>query len=299
MHSSLRAGSASAPTAVPIASQTSIGTVRLTVADLPRATRFYEQVLGLQALEGEDGRIALTAGGDRVLVELHGDPSAAPRDPRAPGLFHMAILVPDRPALAMALARADSAGRPLTGASDHLVSEALYLADPEGNGIEVYCDRPRDQWPRRDGSLEMATLPLDVGDLLDELEGAPEVEPLAPSETTIGHVHLQVSDLEQAEAFYAGVLGFDVMVRRYPGALFVAAGGYHHHVGLNTWNSAGAEPARPGSVGLRSFDVVLPSLDELEKVLGSVRVAGVEVEDAGGGFLVHDPFGNGILLRST
>jgi catechol 2,3-dioxygenase len=209
----------------------------------------------------------------------------------------MAILMPDRPQLAMALVRLGQAGWPLSGASDHLVSEALYLSDPDGNGIEIYRDRPREDWPSEDGMVKMATLPLDLRDLLAELDGHTELQPLAPGATTMGHVHLQVSDLAEAESFYSGLLGFDVMVRRYPGALFVSAGGYHHHIGLNTWNSAGAPPGRPGAVGLRSFEILLPTPEELEKLTSRARSAGLELTPASQGFLVRDPFGNGVLLR--
>ncbi len=304
MHSGIEAGSTSAPASESIAPETSVGTVRLTVSDLARSTHFYEHVLGLRAADGENGSVSLSAGGRRVLVELHGDSSAPPLDPRSPGLYHMAILMPDRRELAIALARLGSRRWPLTGASDHLVSEALYLADPDGNGIEIYRDRPREEWTERDGTLAMATLPLDLHDLLAELDGASEVKALAPEGTRMGHVHLQVSDLTRPEAFYSGVLGFDVMVRSYPGALFVSAGGYHHHIGLNTWQSAEAGRRERGAVGLRSFDVLLPTPDELEAVVTRVRAAGIDTQAADGGVLVEDggvlvedPSGNGVLLR--
>src|SRR5205807_7344888 len=147
-----------------------------------------------------------------ALVELHGDPSAAPLDRRAPGLFHLAILLPTRGDLALALARLANARAALDGASDHLVSEALYLSDPDGNGIEIYRDRPRGDWPLRDGELQMATLPLDLDSVLSELGDRTELAPRVPADTRIGHVHLQVSDLERAEQFYSGVLGLDVTV---------------------------------------------------------------------------------------
>ncbi len=195
------------------------------------------------------------------LLSLVGDGSAPPRDPRQTGLYHFAILVPTRRDLAVALVRLAQGGWQLDGASDHLVSEALYLSDPDGNGIEIYRDRPRAEWRRGpDGQLSMATLPLDLDDLLGELQTAP-VDPVGdaqmPDGTRIGHVHLQVAELEQTEAFYAGVLGFDVMVRGYPGALFVAAGGYHHHVGLNTWHSRGGSTPPSGGIGLRAYELKL------------------------------------------
>jgi catechol 2,3-dioxygenase len=206
--------------------------------------------------------------------------------------------MPDRRQLAMSLARLAARRWPLDGASDHLASEALYLSDPEGNGIEIYRDRPREDWPQRDGSLAMDTLPLDLENLLAELGDSTQVEPLAPAGTTMGHVHLQVSDLAQAEEFYVAVLGFEVTVRAYPGALFVSAGGYHHHLGLNTWHSAGSPPAPPGAAGLRSYEVVVPSADELQNVLRRIGDAGLDVSPQSAGHLVRDPFGNGVLLRA-
>lgn len=277
---------------------TSMGTVSLTVADLDRSRGFYERAIGLVSSERDDGAIALGIPGGSPLVELHGDPAAPPLDRSAPGLYHLAILLPDRSELAAAVRRLAQARVALDGASDHLVSEALYLSDPDGNGIEIYRDRPRDEWPVHDGTLQMATMPLDLDSLMGELGGASSVEPAAPSGTRIGHVHLQVSDLGEAERFYSGVLGFDVTVRGYPGALFVSAGGYHHHLGLNTWQSAGSPPAAPGAIGLRSFEIVLPTSEELERVLARVCTAGLEPTGGARGSLVRDPFGNCVLLRA-
>jgi catechol 2,3-dioxygenase len=277
---------------------TALGPVRLTVSDLDRSRAFYERAVGLRATELDDGTIGLGVPAGRPLVELRGD-SAAPRlNRRAPGLYHLAILLPTRLDLAFALARLVQSQWPLDGASDHLVSEALYLSDPDGNGIEIYRDRPRTDWRYDDGQLQMSTLPLDLNDLVGELRGATELQAEVPSGTRIGHVHLQVADLREAEAFYHGVLGFDVVVRGYPGALFVSAGGYHHHIGLNTWHSAGAAPAPAGSVGLRSFTVELPDERELAAVTGRLETAGVATENAYGGVFARDPFTNGVLLTA-
>ena len=278
---------------------TSMGTVRLTVSDLDRSREFYERAIGLRPSELEDGGVGLGADGGPPLVELHGDPSAAPLDRSAPGLFHLAILLPTRVDLAVALARLANARIALDGASDHLVSEALYLSDPDGNGIEIYRDRPREDWGVRDGELQMATLPLDLDSVLNELGDRSKLAQRVPADTRIGHVHLQVSDVDEAERFYSGLLGFDVTVRGYPGALFVSAGGYHHHLGLNTWHSAGSPPAVPGAIGLQSFEIVLPTREELDRVLERVRAAGIEVADVPNGSLIRDPFGNGILLRAA
>jgi catechol 2,3-dioxygenase len=278
---------------------TRMGTVRLTVSELARSRDFYERALGLRSWDLEDGAVAL--GTDEALVELHGDSSARPPDRRAPGLFHLAVLVPTRRDLAFALRRLAEYQWRLDGASDHLVSEALYLSDPDGNGIEIYRDRPRDEWRRVDGQLQMATLPLDLRAVAGELRADDEPQSHAPSGTRIGHTHLQVSELEQTEAFYAGVLGFDVMVRGYPGALFVGAGGYHHHLGLNTWHSAGSAPARGRSVGLRSYEVVLPDAAALDVVLERVSEAGLVIEPVAGrnSRIVRDPSGNAVELRAA
>jgi catechol 2,3-dioxygenase len=278
---------------------TTLGPVRLTVSELDRSRAFYERAIGLRASERDDGTLALGPAGEPPLIELRGD-SAAPRlNRRAPGLYHLAVLVPTRRDLAFALARLAQARWPLDGASDHRVSEALYLSDPDGNGIEIYRDRPREQWPRSGDRLEMATLPLDLDGLIDELRDASELQAHAPAGTRIGHVHLQVADIAEAETFYHGVLGFDVMVRGYPGALFVSAGGYHHHVGLNTWHSAGATPATEGSVGLRSFTVELPSEAERAAVVARVRAAGIPMSDVPEGVLVRDPFGTAVVLTAA
>jgi len=278
---------------------TSLGAVRLTVSDLDRSRAFYEQVIGLSAAEQNDGTLAFGVPGERPVIELRGDPSAPGLDRRATGLYHLAILMPTRLDLAFALARLAEAQWPLDGSSDHLVSEALYLSDPDGNGIEIYRDRPREEWREVNGQLQMSTLPLDLQSLLAELSGATQLQMLAPSGTRIGHVHLQVADLKESEAFYSGILGFEVMVRGYPGALFVSAGGYHHHLGLNTWHSLGATPPEPSAVGLRSYEIMLPSETELQRVLDRVRQAEIPIEPWGKGCLIRDPSGNSVLLRTT
>ena len=284
-----------------IAAGTRMGTVRLTVSDLGRSRAFYEESLGLGARPLADGEIGLGVGDERALVALREDRSATPRDPRATGLFHLAVLLPSRLDLAHALRRLAESRWPLDGASDHLVSEALYLSDPDGNGIEIYRDRPREEWTHGEIGPEMATLPLDLRSLADELETATGPQPEAPAQTTIGHVHLQVAELREIERFYAELLGFDVTVRGYPGALFVSAGGYHHHLGLNTWHSAGSTAPAQGSLGLRSYEILLPDEDELGRVTARLASAGISAEpDAEpGGHLVRDPSGNTALLRAA
>jgi catechol 2,3-dioxygenase len=272
-----------------------IGTVSLTVADPERAQAFYAQTIGLRPVPSDDGAVRLAAGGGPALVELVSDPDAPARPPATSGLFHLAILVPDRAELARSLHRAIESGWRLTGASDHLVSEALYLSDPEGNGIEIYRDRPRAEWKTVGGELAMATLPLDLDALAGEDGDQPEAP--MPAGTTMGHVHLNVADLEDTESFYAGVLGFEVTVRGYPGALFVSAGGYHHHVGLNTWAGEGAPPPPEGSRGLRWFELRVPP-PELDAIEGRLKDAGMEAEREDGGIRTSDPSGNGILIAA-
>jgi catechol 2,3-dioxygenase len=268
------------------------------VADLDRSREFYERVIGLRTLDETGDNARLGAEDGAPVVELVGDRAAPQREPGTTGLFHLAIKVPSRQELGRALRRVIAAGWPLAGASDHLVSEALYLADREGSGIEIYRDRPREEWRRVDGQIEMATLPLDLDAILAG-SGVHGDSPGAPVGTRMGHVHLNVADLDAAEAFYSGVLGFDVTVRGYPGALFLSAGGYHHHIGVNTWAGEGGPPPRPGSRGLRHFEIVLPDTATLADVERRLGDAGVESRADGGGLLVTDPSGNGILLSAA
>src|SRR3954453_5550297 len=272
------------------------GAVRLRVADLGGQREFYEQAIGLSALDLADGLARLGVDGTPV-VELSAGPEAPPRPPRTTGLFHLAILVPDRRELAAALARAVRAGARVSGASDHLASEALYLNDPEGNGIEIYRDRPRADWRYEGSGIQMSTLPLDIDRLLAELpEGDPGTGGM-PSGTRIGHVHLNVADLDDAERFYSQLLGLDITVRAYPGALFLSTGGYHHHIGVNTWFGPGAPAPPEGARGLEWFELLVaePRLDQVEERL---RRAGLDVERGDAGLLTGDPSGYAVLIRS-
>jgi catechol 2,3-dioxygenase len=212
-------------------------------------------------------------------------------------LYHFAILVPSRADLARSLRRLVDTDSAMQGAADHGVSEALYLADPDGNGIEVYRDRPRAEWPYVGGALAMGADRLDVDALLGESPGA-DGAGLAQG-TTIGHVHLHVSRLPEAEHFYVDILGFALMQRYGPSALFVSAGGYHHHIGLNTWAGVGAPPPPPGAIGLRHFVVRLPDAHAASAVVDRLRAATVHFEETAGGVLVHDPAGNSMLFKPT
>lgn len=289
-----------------IEADTSVGPVSLTVRDLDGTREFYERAIGLRAV-GVDGppapsttstsRVRLAGADEQPLVELVPDPDAPPRPRGTTGLYHLAILVPDRVELARSLRRAIEAGGRLAGAADHLVSEALYLTDPEGNGIEVYRDRPREEWRRDGDELKMATLPLDLRGLIDEVDPGEPPPGALPAGTRIGHVHLNVADLGEAERFYSGLLGFDVTARGYPGALFMSAGGYHHHLGVNTWTGEGAPAAPAGAAGLRSFAVELPDSRAVDRAVERLRAGGVEVDRVGGPATVRDPSGNALLLR--
>jgi catechol 2,3-dioxygenase len=276
---------------------TSLGSIRLNAGDQDSLADFYEQTVGLRQLGSRNGVAALGADDGQPLVKLLPAPDAPPRPAGTTGLFHLAILVPSRLELARALRRVTESGWRLTGASDHLVSEAIYLRDPEGNGIEIYRDRPRAEWRRAGGEIEMDTLPLDLEGVLGELaDDDPPPGGMAPG-TRLGHVHLNVSGIAASERFYAGALGFDVTVRGYPGALFVSAGGYHHHVGLNTWMGEGAPPPPPGARGLDRFEVVVPAAADLDAAEHRLTDSGVQTERGEEGLTAVDPSGNRVLLR--
>ena len=273
---------------------TTIGAVHLTISDLGQSVRFYAEHLGFKLHRRDERSAWLGAGGADLLVLTQCE--SAPRVRGTTGLYHFAILVPSRVELACSLRRLVETDTLMQGFADHAVSEALYLADPDGNGIEIYRDRPRGEWPYVAGQLNMGADPLDLDDLLGEVNASSDVWTGLAQGTVIGHVHLHVSSLSHAERFYVGVLGFDLMQRYGPSALFVAAGGYHHHVGLNTWAGVGAPPPPPGAIGLRYFVVRLPNEAALARVGECVRTAGISVERGDGGLLIHDPAKNAILL---
>jgi catechol 2,3-dioxygenase len=276
--------------------ETSVGPVYLTTPNLKRSQKFYTEVLGFKALHPADNRATLTADGMAPLLELREDPAAPPRPPHTTGLYHFAVLVPSRIDLARSIRQIARMRYPVQGGTDHLVSEALYLADPDDNGIEIYRDRPRETWTFPNGEVHMESEPLDYDGILAELEGDLQPWTGLAQGTRIGHVHLNVADLEKAEDFYNGVLGFDVMVRRSHGALFISAGGYHHHIGLNIWNGAGAPPPPAEAVGLSYYSITLPNLAELQKLVTRVQEAGISSEEMDEGFLLRDPSRNGVML---
>ena len=266
---------------------TRMGAVQLAVADLQRSLAYYVGSVGLEVLSEDGGRASLGAGGVELL-SLEELPGARPADGFT-GLYHFALLVPERIDLARWLAHAARTRVPLTGASDHFVSEAIYLRDPDHHGIEIYWDRPRALW---EGQVaRMGTWPLDLDDLLAELPARDEPFAGQPAGTTMGHVHLRVAEIDSTVRFYRDVLGFGLMAQLGPQAAFLSAGGYHHHVGGNVWESRGASPAPDGFATLRGFTVLLPSDDARERVLERLGAAGL----AAGHGAVRDPSGN--LLR--
>ncbi|MBB6671777.1 VOC family protein [Cohnella nanjingensis] len=274
---------------------TEMGRVSLKVSDLQRSIRYYREVIGLRLLSEEGPGAAMSADGEAPLLLLEQLPDAVvPARRRTTGLYHFAILVPTRRALGLAVRNFIERGEPF-GQGDHLVSEALYLSDPDGNGIEVYVDRPRDEWTySANGEVAMATDPVDIDGLLRE--AGDEAWTGLPAGTKIGHVHLHVADLAASQRFYCGILGFDLMARYGGQALFVSAGGYHHHLGLNTWAGAGAPPPPANAVGLRYFEIAIPNEAELIRILDDLRDAGIPAEPYETGWLVRDPSQNQLLL---
>jgi catechol 2,3-dioxygenase len=276
---------------------TRLGRVRLQVAELGRSVAFYRAVLGMSPRpSGTEARAeTLIAADGTPLVELAEHPGARPVPARGRlGLYHYAILLPDRASLGRFARHLADVGVPL-GASDHFVSEAFYLQDPDGLGIEVYADRPRRDWRYEGGQLAMDTKPLDVGDLIREA-GA-ETWTGMPAGTTVGHMHLHVSDLETARRFYQHGLGLEPVVWSYPGALFMSAGGYHHHLGVNTW-AAGAPTAGNEDARLLDWELIVPNGEDAKEAGESLRGNGFETTDMAGGFRSRDPWGVELLVRA-
>jgi catechol 2,3-dioxygenase len=273
---------------------THIGGVHLQIADLDRSIAYYEHVLGLHVQDRRDGAARLGPhGSDLTLVHLRERPGARPAPRRgAYGLYHFAILLPDRPSLGRFATHAAGQGARM-GMADHLVSEALYLTDPDGLGIEVYADRPRSTWRQQGRELAMATDPLDLEGVMAAGRGR-DWDGM-PAGTVMGHVHLHVGDLDQADAFYHGALGFDRIVWSYPGALFLSAGGYHHHLGTNTWSpgpSAAEDDAR-----LLEWELVVPDATDAVAAAGSLSAAGYGVTDTDEGWTTADPWGTTLRIR--
>ncbi|WP_057913144.1 VOC family protein [Peribacillus muralis] len=270
---------------------TFVGEVSINVLDLNNAITFYQDIIGLQVLRKTDRQAVLTADGKNSLLTLEQPVGVTPKEGRTSGLYHFALLLPTRADLAVFLRHLLETNYPL-GAADHVVSEALYITDPDGNGIEIYSDRPSAGWKWADGQVAMGTEQLDGNDLLKESDR--EWSQL-PAGTLMGHIHLHVSELSKTEEFYMQGLGFSV-VTRMGGALFISTGGYHHHIGLNTWNGVGAPAAKENSVGLNWYTLVFADEEARNKIIEQLKGIGAVVTEQEAFYVVADPSGNEIHL---
>jgi len=267
--------------------------VSLTVENLDRSLDFYQNVIGMQILEQSSTKAVLTVNGKTPLITINQPENIHPKQQRTTGLYHFALLLPTRADLGRVINHLLKLQYPIQGGSDHLVSEALYLADPDGNGIEIYVDRPASTWKWKNGEVVMATEPLDIKSLLEVSEG--EWESL-PSETIMGHIHLHVAELEKVSEFYCQGLGFEVVCAYGTQALFISTGGYHHHIGLNTWNGIGAPQPLENSVGLINYSLQFPSEEERDRAIERIEKLGYDVARKEGIHLTKDPSGNQIQL---
>lgn len=272
-----------------------IGRVQIRVSNLERSLDFYQKVVGLQLLRQHGREAEMTADGKQVLLVLREiEEARILRRNSAAGLYHYAILLPDRPSLGLVLRNLIASGIHV-GQGDHLVSEALYIEDPDNNGIELYRDRPRDTWKyEAGGHVVMTTDPVDVDGLLAASEGLSWNG--LPAGTVIGHVHFHVGDLEEAKRFYVDALGFQVMANYGAAAMFISAGGYHHHMGLNIWAGQGAPAAPANAAGIDYFTLLLPDSQAVQEVAERVKQAGYPVEEADGILTLKDPWNIGIKL---
>jgi catechol 2,3-dioxygenase len=271
-----------------------IGTVGLVARDLDLLTNYYRDLLGLTVTE-RTGKVARLGIGGVTLIEIEHRPDALPDDPSTAGLYHTAFLMPTRADHARWIMHIARNRVPITGASDHGVSEAFYLDDPEGNGIEVYNDRPSERWTWQDGLVVMQTKQLDIEAILDEVDRTSATYPAAPEGLRVGHIHLRVGSVEQAEAFYRGPIGLE-LTRRRGGATFMSSGGYHHHVGANVWHSDGAVALDTNRAGLGWFSMELAEPGAIDTISAKLRTANAPVEVSPGGIETADPWGTRIRL---
>jgi catechol 2,3-dioxygenase len=278
-----------------INSGTNIGLVTLRVAQLERSLRFYHGILGFQPIEQAPGRVVLGTQDNQPLLEVIEVPGAGPNPLRATGLYHVAIVLPTRPDLGRMLLRLAEANIEI-GHGDHVVSEALYISDPDENGLELYQDRPRSTWRWERGTLVMGTEAVDLRSLAEDSVHA-EAWDVVPAGTRVGHIHLKVGNIPAARRFYSDILGFDVMVQM-PTALFVSAGGYHHHIGMNIWHSQGAAPTPVTMAGLQSYVIAIPTPEALQEVKARLVANNVSfTEEQPDLIRVNDPWQNTILLK--
>jgi catechol 2,3-dioxygenase len=296
-HDSAAPGGDADAVAGPLPGALRLGPVRLQIGDLARSLDYYTGVLGLRVRDQTERSATLTAADGTTLVELVAEPGTRPVQPHGRlGLYHFALLLPDRASLGRFLAHLSRTGTRI-GASDHLVSEAIYLRDPDGLGIEVYADRPRSEWRRTAGQIEMTTVPLDSESVLAAAGDVPWTG--MPAGTVMGHVHLHVADIDTASRFYHQALGFDRTVWNYPGALFLSAGGYHHHLGLNTWAGANAASPAEDESRLLHWRIVLPSVSDAKAVAARLTAAGHAASEKAGEWTAQDPWGTRLVLTGA
>ncbi|WP_066064501.1 VOC family protein [Neobacillus soli] len=273
---------------------TFVGQVNLKVQNLDRSLAFYQEVIGFKVLEKSERSANLTADGKTVLLSIEQPNNVIPKQGRTTGLYHYALLLPKRSDLAKIVQHFMEIGLRF-GSSDHLVSEALYLSDPDGNGIEIYIDRDPSEWVWENGKVDMAVDPLNFPDLL--AEGKQQSWKGLPAGTVMGHIHLHVSELKKTEEFYIMGLGFEVVNRYGAQALFISDGKYHHHIGLNTWNGVGAPTPPPNSVGLGSYSLMLPNEEKRNKIIAQLKSIGATITEENNSFVTSDPSGNRIILK--
>jgi catechol 2,3-dioxygenase len=272
---------------------TFVGQVNLKVQNLERSVAFYREVIGFEVIEQTDSSANLTADGKTVLLSIQQSNNLVPKQGKTTGLYHYALLLPKRSDLAEIVQHFREIGLRF-GSSDHLVSEALYLSDPDGNGIEIYIDRDPSDWDWDNGEVAMAVDPLNFADLLSGGEQQPWKG--LPAGTVMGHIHLHVSELVKTEEFYSKGLGFEVVNRYGEQALFISDGKYHHHIGLNTWNGVGAPAPSPNSAGLESFTIMFPNEEKKNKIIAQLKNIGASVTEENGLTIATDPSGNRIHL---
>jgi catechol 2,3-dioxygenase len=273
---------------------TYVGNVHLLVKDLHRSMTFYKEVIGFTILEQTEKKAALSADGKTVLLTIEQPEVIIEKQPRTTGLYHFALLLPTRADLGNVLLHLLQSGYPLQGASNHGVSEAIYLGDPDGNGIEIYADTPEEEWIWQDNHVQMITESMDAEGVLasrisDTWNGL-------PVGTVMGHIHLHVSDLVKAEEFYINVLGFDVVLRYGAQALFISTGNYHHHIGLNTWAGVGAPAPMKNSLGLKTFTLHYSDSETLQTAVAKLKELDAYLTEDNGAYITQDPSGNVIRL---
>ncbi|NGP46697.1 VOC family protein [Bacillaceae bacterium SIJ1] len=271
---------------------TNVSQVNLKIQDLERSIAFYTEVIGLNVLEQTSTSAILSADGKTALVTIKQLDQVTPKQRRTTGLYHFALLLPKRADLANIVQHFRENGVQF-GSSDHLVSEALYLSDPDGNGIEIYADRDPSEWHWREGEVAMSVDPLDFSGLLS---AATHQWKGLPAKTVMGHVHLHVADLNKAEAFYTKGLGFEVVSRIGTQALFISDGKYHHHIGLNTWNGVGAPSSPQNSVGLDHFTIIMPTEEQKNAARTRLKEMGAQIIEEQGAVIATDPSGNRMSL---